>query len=137
MDLESRQEATIKKVYLFTREGDLLWSRKTGGYINSVALSSDGLYLAVGSEDGKVYLLNREGRLLWSFDSGDAVRSVAISRNGSYVATGSANNYVYLLDSEGKTVWGKKDRKPDQQREHESECLLCRCRWVKLQCLSF
>jgi len=81
---------------------------KTGGNMNSVAVSSNGLYVAAGGEDRKVYFMNSEGKLLWSFDSGAAVRSIVISRDGTYVAVGDANNYVYLFDSEGKTIWSRK-----------------------------
>ncbi len=45
------------KVYLFTNNSsEPIWSHNIGQYITSVAISTDGTHIIVGSEDGKVYL---------------------------------------------------------------------------------
>ena len=41
------------------QEYGLLWSYKTGHIVNSVSISSDGSYIAAGSDDDKVYLLEQ------------------------------------------------------------------------------
>lgn len=51
------------KVYLFSREGKLLWSYDTGHYILGVSVSGDGSYIVAGSTDNKVYFFSREGKL--------------------------------------------------------------------------
>jgi len=85
----------------------LLWSYyKTGYYVvESVAVSSDGSYIAAGNY-GEVYFFNREGKLLWSYGTGDSVISVAVSSDGSYIAAGS--DKVYFFNREGRLLWSYK-----------------------------
>ncbi len=80
------------------QEYRLLWSYKTGDDVRSVSISSDGSYIAAGSDDN-VYLFDREGNLLWSHKTGGYVRSVSISSDGSYIAAGSDDDKVYLFVS--------------------------------------
>ena len=88
-----------------------LWSYETDWDVNSVSISSDGSYIAAGSEDSKVYLLDREGNLLWSYETlikGDSVLSVSISSDGSYIAAGTGgiwSDEVRLLDRERNLLW--------------------------------
>ena len=84
-----------------------LWSYETDGGVYSVTISSDGSYIAAGS-DYKVYLFDREGNLLWSYKTGGWVVSVAISSDGSYIAAGSEDGKVYLFDREGNLLWSYK-----------------------------
>lgn len=93
-------------VYLFNREGELLWTyyRDSVNFLE-IAISSDGSYIAVSGDNGKVYLFNREGVLLWnyeSFFSDDA--DVSISSDGSYIAAG-AITWVDLFNQEGERLW--------------------------------
>jgi WD40 repeat protein len=56
--------ANNEKIYLFTREsGTPRWSYDLGEYARSISLSSDGHYIAVGSDKenhGKVYLFGQQ-----------------------------------------------------------------------------
>jgi WD40 repeat protein len=45
--------------HFFDRQGDKLWSYKTGSYVGSVAISADGSYIVAGSGDRNVYLIAR------------------------------------------------------------------------------
>ncbi|RLI84130.1 MAG: hypothetical protein DRP01_08390, partial [Archaeoglobales archaeon] len=88
----------------------LLWSYKTGLWVRSVAISSDGKYVVAGSDDKKVYFFDKSGKLLWSYDTGDWVRSVAISSDGEYVVVGTGyilyvGGIVYFFDRSGKLLW--------------------------------
>ena len=58
------------------------WSYKTGYWVDSVAISSNGSYVVAGSDDNKVYLFDRSGKLLWSYKTRGCVESVAISSDG-------------------------------------------------------
>ena len=89
------REGIDNKVYLFNREGKLLWNY-TVGWVNSVSITPDSSYIAAGSGPS-VYLFNKKGKLLWSYETGDDVRSVAITPDGSYIAAGSWYGYVYLF----------------------------------------
>jgi WD40 repeat protein len=88
----------------------LAWSYQTGYYhyyTRSVSISSDGSYIAAGSEDGKVYLFSRSsGTPLWSYRTGGIVNSVSISSDGSYIAAGGDDGEVYLFSrSSGTPLW--------------------------------
>jgi WD40 repeat protein len=91
------------------------WENMMGdeSYINSVAISSDGLYFVVGCNDGKVALYQwktRNAELLWTYSGGKKVspypRAVAISGDGSWVAVGMASGEVALFSKESnRPVW--------------------------------
>ncbi|SVE21205.1 uncharacterized protein METZ01_LOCUS474059, partial [marine metagenome] len=71
-------------VFLFVSEGaeakDSEWSYETGDGVNSVAISADGEYIVVGSDDYKVYLFDKDSSTpLWSYTTGNEVHTVAIS----------------------------------------------------------
>ena len=62
-----------------------LWSYTIGSPVGSVAISSDGSYIAAGSWDHNVYLFSRDSSTpLWSYQTGGMDRSVSISSDGSY-----------------------------------------------------
>lgn len=46
-------------IYLFDREGEILWEKETYEGICSIDISRDGLCIAAGSEDGVVYMFSR------------------------------------------------------------------------------
>lgn len=71
------------------------WKYKTGGSINSVALSSDGSYILAGSYDNKVYVFGHDGNILWSYDTGGEIRSVAISSDGDHIVAGGDKLYLF------------------------------------------
>jgi serine/threonine protein kinase len=78
------------------------WKYKTGGYVKSVAISSDGDYVVAGSEDncyGYDYFSDKNGNLLWKYKTGNIVDSVAITPDGKYVVVGSWDRNVYFFDN--------------------------------------
>ncbi|MBU4266149.1 MAG: PQQ-binding-like beta-propeller repeat protein [Candidatus Altiarchaeales archaeon] len=88
-------------------ELELVWSYKTSSNVESVSISADGSYTAVGSGD-KVYLLDRDGKVLWSYETNFPVKYVSISANGNYTAVGDAGKSypipkgkAYFLNKEG------------------------------------
>ncbi|MGI0061598.1 MAG: WD40 repeat domain-containing protein, partial [Nitrosotalea sp.] len=94
------------EVYYFDSKGDLLWKYNGTGSVavTSIAVSSDGSYVAVGSDKAILYF-DRQGDLLWSHP---VTRSndhfVAISPEGSYVAT-KDDAVVEFLDNHGNLLW--------------------------------
>ena len=101
-----------------------LWSFTTYGWANSVALSSDGSYMALGiatqccgpSRSGQVLLLDKTGRTLWSFGTNSAINSVDISPDGSNIAAAgylpgtsnsgdTYNGAVYYFGHGGNQLW--------------------------------
>jgi len=106
LDNNTCENNTDTGIYLdYSIAGEPLWDYETGDYVYSVAISSDGSYIAAGSDDYYVYLFDNEGDLLWDYETGGDVNSVAISSDGSYIAAGSDDYYVYLFDNEGDLLW--------------------------------
>ena len=84
------------------RAFDLLCRCETGCIVNTVSLSSDGNYLAVGDFNHNVSLFNFEGKKLWNYTTGDIVYTVSISPDGTGVAAGSNDKKIYFLTGKGK-----------------------------------
>ena len=90
-------------VYLFKRGvKEALWSYKIEGIVDSIDISSDGEYTAVGTigkEYTGIYVFsNRDGAQLWRYPTNDDVYSVALSSNGEYLAAGSIDHGVYMFN---------------------------------------
>jgi hypothetical protein len=97
----------------------VLWQYSTSGTPNSVAVSFDGSYLAVGvqtsAKGGVTMLLSKSGALLWSRAVDRAISSVSISADGSYVSAGGfqligisgtyENGAIYYYDRNGTQLW--------------------------------
>jgi len=102
-----------KKVLLFNREGELLWSHDMGDNVFEVAVSADGSYVAAAAGK-KLYLFSKEGELLWSHKKkglfGGVINQVSLSSDGSYVAAGDSDKRVLFLDRYGELRWNKKTR---------------------------
>lgn len=80
--------------------GDIVWS---------VAISSDGQYVAAGGWDHtrRVSLFSRKsGTPLWNYSTGLGVKSVAVSSDGQYIASGSDDRRLYLFNRiSGTPLW--------------------------------
>lgn len=94
------------EVHLLNREGRFLWSDRTDGMIRCVIISSDGSYIAAGSDDNTIYFFNNNGNLLWRYKTDGAIQSVAISPDHSFIVAGSRDNSVYILNVDG-VILGK------------------------------
>jgi len=67
-------------------EKEPMWSYTTEDWVDTVAISADGEYIAAGSNDNKLYLFDKNSSTpLWSYTTGDGVRSVSISDRKSVV----------------------------------------------------
>ena len=102
------------KVYFFDRNGDLLWSYKTGNKVSDVdvAVTFDGSYIAAGTSDrsgrdNTIYLFNHNGELLWSYKTGGRIEGISVSSDGSYIAAGTSRNIykIYLFNHNGELLW--------------------------------
>jgi outer membrane protein assembly factor BamB len=102
-------------VYTYNEKGKLLWSYNTGADVASVAMSSDGAYIAVGSLGNKLYLFSRDGIELWEKNvpissgyaggwMGTESKTVAISAHGEYVIAGCTDN-LYVYKKDGTLQW--------------------------------
>lgn len=100
-------------VHVYDGVGNLLWSYDTGADVASVAVSSDGVYIAVGSLGNKLYLFDRSGSKLWEktvpiayggSGNGEESKSVAISVFGEYIVAG-CNDALYVYKKDGTLHW--------------------------------
>lgn len=93
---------------------EFLWKYDTGEFVESVAISSDGSYIAAGDDDtwggGAVYIFNRSGNLLWTYNTG-SIAAVDMNSDGSYIVAAtsfrSLSEYLYLFDKNGHLLWKK------------------------------
>ena len=94
---------------------ELLWSYETGGSVRSVAISSDGSYIVVGTANKKVLLLDQDGKLLWSYQTTFPITDVSLSTfrsyNESYIMAGDSsggylipNGWFYFLNMKGELL---------------------------------
>ncbi len=97
----------------------VLWQHSTYGAPNSIALSGDGSYVAVGLQTGQasgsIQLYDKAGLLLWTRAVDRAIGSVSISANGSYVVASGyqligpggfyENGVIYFYDRNGTQLW--------------------------------
>ncbi|MFX1363639.1 MAG: NosD domain-containing protein [Promethearchaeota archaeon] len=79
-----------------------MWDYSIASDFNDFAMSSNGDYLVVGSNDKGVYLFNKSYSSsktpMWNKSTGGYVSSVAISGNGNYIAAGSSDHNVYFIN---------------------------------------
>ena len=89
------------------RSANNIWSYTTGELLFSVAISSDGQYVAAGGKDNKVYLFDKASSTpLWNYTTGGWILSVAISSDGQYIAAGGWDHKVYLFNKTSSTpLW--------------------------------
>jgi len=107
---ESGEPGAQYTTYMFDGgSGNPLWSHSTdsdpgAADLASVALSSDGQYLAVGGHDSRVYFFSRNsGMPLWSYKTDGILYSVAVSSDGQYVVGGSGGGTVYFFAKDPTT----------------------------------
>jgi WD40 repeat protein len=77
------------------------WTYQSVGVVNVVSISSNGLYIVMGTSDGYVYLFNSSSNVpLNAVNIGSSVSVMGISYYGKYLAVASGNNLkTYNLTS--------------------------------------
>lgn len=74
--------------------------------LRAIALSPDGKFTAVGTDEGSIYMLDEKKNVLWKRELGQVVvYGLAISAEGKYAVAGSSNGKATLYDGEGKVRW--------------------------------
>lgn len=85
------QEVSVKEI----------WRSGIGDPVVAVALSQDGLYGAVTTEE-RVYLYDQNGTILWRYPVSHS-RSVAISSDSERIVAGG--DHLLLFDRKGNVIW--------------------------------
>lgn len=97
---------SIDGIYLFNRDGKLLWKYK-GDYSFQwrVAISPDGNYIVANGRNF-VYYFTKDGDLVWKRKIRGRSGPVAISSGGSYVVAVGGN--IYFFNKDGELLWKSK-----------------------------
>lgn len=92
---------------LLDTDGSLVWQFRIpmGVRCRSVAISSDGGRIALGTEGRSVYLLDQTKKLMWKRDLGGEVRGVAFAEKSNLVLAASTDGHLKAMTADGKDVW--------------------------------
>lgn len=103
----------VWKLTNFTLKANLIGHT---GYVNTVAISPDGHYLASGGKDGKVLMWDLRSpycSYLYSLDAGDVIHSIAFSPTHFWVAAATSSGFrVWDMDSKNVVVDMNKNTYP-------------------------
>jgi WD40 repeat protein len=101
-------------VYCLDGGGNLLWRRNRGVGHNSVYMTKNGKYIALGSGAGArgIMLLDNEGTVLWQNDYG-SVAYVAVSEDGSKIIAGYSDPDIIRLYTGGVGIDSDSDGMSD------------------------
>ncbi len=94
--------STEERVYLFDRDGTMLWRYPvTSG--RSVAISSEDPYIVSGGD--RLLLFDRNGTVLWNYAPGSRVQSVAVDEDAHTIYAGIDTNLTaFSLDDEHRNA---------------------------------
>jgi len=84
-----------------------LWKRDVPGDLNSVDLSPEHHWVALGFDNGTVHFLDADGKLVWEADVGQPVKAVKILARKKKVAILNEYSQLFLVDFAGKLVLKK------------------------------
>lgn len=105
--------AVDDNVYVYTREGVLLWLYKTGDRVKALGVkdidADSRMEIIVGSEDGNVHVLDSNGHLKWRYSTPHRVLDVDaadLDQDGNVeVLIGVGDGHVYVLSGAGDLLW--------------------------------
>lgn len=83
--------------------GNTIWNftlPRDEGMISSIAISKDGHFIGVGSENQSFFFLTSQGKILWETRLSDVILTIVISREGERIALLS-NDRVYFFNRSG------------------------------------
>ena len=95
-------------LYAYDRTGKLLWEHRPGGTgfrINDIAISTNGQYVAVGTDYSHIYLYSASGSVLWASETTGKVLEACISSNGDYIGYLTDDQSVYFAVKNSRVVW--------------------------------
>jgi PQQ-like domain len=99
-------------VYLFDKQGQMLWSIFSSQSLFSTHINSNGSVIVASDPD--LLYVNNAGKVIWNYTSFEST-TVALVDNGSYVVDGISGVFfpnssnqgsaLVMFDSTGRTVW--------------------------------
>ena len=91
-------------VYLFEDNGKLVWKRRIGSGVSSVAVSSNGYVIACG--DKEIHYFDEKGDELWRYGTSGCVAEVAVSDNGCIAVAEDMLGNLYFFVKCNKNICG-------------------------------
>ena len=101
---------------VIAKNGTDFWSVRASGTVSSLAITSDGNRLIVGTENGNIDCFDKNGTLQWSYPANPqnsalaSVKGVALSSKGTVIAAGTYDGRILTLDGRG-SLTGSYDTK--------------------------
>jgi len=80
------------------------WSSEAAGDITSIAVSTDGSRVAMGSHGSIAVVFDREGGSLYEMSAGNVINTVDLLEDGSLLVA-SDDRHLYAYGSEGQLLW--------------------------------
>ncbi|GAI78819.1 unnamed protein product [marine sediment metagenome] len=75
--------------------------------INSVAISSNGTYIAAGCDNDRIYCFNKSSSTpLWDYYVGSTIREVVVSFDEKYIAAAAEGVYFFNISNIGSPLLG-------------------------------
>ena len=74
--------------YSSNMRGSVSWRHQLGGDITTLAISSDGHYIAAGATDNFFYYYDKLGKLHWKHSVENQINAIALAPRGDYIALG-------------------------------------------------
>jgi WD40 repeat protein len=97
--------ADDKIVYLFDRDGRLLWTHPIGIFgVSSFAISNDGSLVAAGSRYKDLYLINDKGQRIWTAKTEGNVKYVSFVSNDTLIAAYTDANLLEFFSLDGEVL---------------------------------
>ncbi len=92
-------------IYLFDKNGDLIWSRMLSENTTSVSIDKRNEFIASTTLDKKLFLHSIAGDREWNAETEDYLEySKALSVSGDTVAAGTRTGFIHLIQ-EGEEKW--------------------------------
>ena len=90
--------------YFLSNKGNLIWTHEANSPVTTVAITPDGEYIVVGSNNKNVYLLSKNQKTIWSLETLGEINSVDISFDGNYICAGTKNGWIYIISKSGEIL---------------------------------
>jgi len=91
------------RIYTFDHNGTELWRYESNVAMRSLAYSTDGQTLFVGTDSSRIIALDTNGKLIWEFVSKAPIYGVHVVEQRVFYADKMGT--IGALDSKGKSLW--------------------------------
>ena len=82
-----------------------IWSFDTERRIESIDVSPEGAYIAIGSQDGFLSIFYDNGLPVWSLDISEPITDLEVDRDCETILCCTDNGNLHCYDRRGKLLW--------------------------------